>query len=78
MSKLPPLVPPLLPPATFCELSPASRLFSTNLAMIIFQAALSNVLMTDVPRMQFVDIKKDQNASDDSYNIKFNSSLNSK
>ena len=33
--RLPPPVPPLLPPAPFCELSPASRLFSTNLAMCL-------------------------------------------
>ena len=30
--RLPPPVPSLLPPVPFCELSPASRLFSTNLA----------------------------------------------
>ena len=28
--RLPPPVPPLLPPVPFCELSPASRLFSTK------------------------------------------------
>ena len=33
--RLPPPVPPLLPPVPFCELSPASRLFSTNLAMLL-------------------------------------------
>ena len=33
--RLPPSVPPLLRPVPFCELSPASRLFSTNLAMLL-------------------------------------------
>ena len=33
--RLPPPAPPLLPPVPFCELSPASRLFSTNLAMLL-------------------------------------------
>ena len=33
--RLPPPVPPLLPPVPFCELSSASRLFSTNLAMLL-------------------------------------------
>ena len=33
--RLPPPVPPLLPPVPFCELSPASHLFSTNLAMLL-------------------------------------------
>ena len=33
--RLPPPVPPLLPPVPFCELSPASPFFSTNLAMLL-------------------------------------------
>ena len=33
--RLPPPVPPLLPPVPFCEFSPASRLFSTNLARLL-------------------------------------------
>ena len=33
--RLPPPVSPLLPPVPFCELSPASRHFSTNLAMLL-------------------------------------------
>ena len=33
--RLPPPVLPLLPPVPFCELSPASRRFSTNLAMLL-------------------------------------------
>ena len=32
---LPPPVPPLLPPVPFCELSPASCLFSANLTMLL-------------------------------------------
>ena len=34
---LPPPVPPHLPPVPFFEVSPASRLFSTNLAMLFFK-----------------------------------------
>ena len=56
---LPPSVPPLLPPVPFCEWYPASCLFSTNLAMLLYLAVLSNFLMTDVTRMPFVEIQKD-------------------
>ena len=54
---LPPLVPPFLPPVPFCELSPAFRLFSTNLAMLLYKAVLSNFLMTDVTPMPFEEPK---------------------
>ena len=38
--RLPPPVPPLLPPVPFSELSPASRLFSAGLAMLLLLSRL--------------------------------------
>ena len=53
------LLPPLIPPVPFCELCSVFRIFSTNLAMLLYWAVLSNFLMTNVIRMSFVHIKKD-------------------